>query len=147
MIRSFSRIIKTGLIYNVELRRIKMYVKYFWQRYLRPHFLQEEAILFASRKHAEVQRALIAHSAIAQQIKVLNSGRYFSSKQLLALADSVDDLVRYEESELLPQLQIELTEVELTFTATEITACDDATMKDVFPYEGWIHQRSCYTGL
>ena len=147
LILGFCRKIKNGLIYRVETKRMKVYAQHFWTRYMKQHFLQEETILFASTKNAEVRRALNEHLKIAEQMDALDSRQYFSAARFSALADAVNNHVQYEEREVFPDLGRELSNIELQKLKAEMTALQQDISKDDFPDKFWLHERSCYTGF
>ena len=86
--------IKTGLKLKIEPERIKKYAQYFWQAHMKPHFIEEETILFAPVEDEAVQKALHEHQQIEKQIRDLGNGETIPELQLLILADSVDNHVR-----------------------------------------------------
>ena len=106
--------IRQGLKTNVAVERMRKYVQYFWQQHLKPHFREEEKILFAPIKDRQVQRAINEHKYIRQQIEDLpNYPENKERKTLARIADMVDEHVRYEERELFPHLERKLTEEQL----------------------------------
>jgi hemerythrin-like domain-containing protein len=130
--------IRQGLKFEVEPERIKEYVKYFWKHFMQPHFVEEETILFAQLKNAEVQRALNEHSQITEQIEALDSNTYNSAEQLSMLADTVDNHVRYEERQLFPHLEKILTAEQLDNIGRQLAAHYNPKLKDDFANEFWI---------
>ena len=133
--------IRNGIKFKVEPERIKKYVKYFWQHHIQPHFIQEETILFSRVKDEAVQRALEEHIQIAQQIKALDIAGDDAAYQLSALSDIVDNHVRYEERELFPHLEKELTDEQLHMIGRQIGA-EPHSLKDDFADEFWLKQKN-----
>jgi hypothetical protein len=132
--------IRKGLRLKVEVSRIKNYVAYFWQTHMRPHFIDEETILFAPVKNDDaVWRALNEHAVIKQQTDTIMGLENVEPLQLRALADMVENHVRYEERKLFPHLENILTEDQLKQIGNELqrthVACNnefsDQFWKDV----------------
>lgn len=134
--------IRNGLKFEVMPERIIKYVQYFWQYHMQPHFMEEETILFAPVKDAEVQKALNDHAQIAEQMKALKAAGDNAASQLLILAATVDNHVRYEERELFPHLEKKLTEEQLENIGKEIEACYHPALKDDFSDEFWVKKKS-----
>ncbi len=134
--------IRNGLKFEVEPGRIKKYVEYFWQHHMQPHFMEEETILFASVKDAEVQKALDEHAQIAEQIKALNAIADNAVDQLSTLADTVDNHVRYEERELFPHLENVLTTEQLDNIGKQLATNCDPALKDNFADEFWLKNKN-----
>jgi hypothetical protein len=110
----FSWKIRQGLKYGVDAGRIKKYVQYFWEKDMLGHFREEEDILFAPVKDAEVEKAIEDHRQIKEQVELLEASTDEEAAKLLsALADQVDAHVRYEERALFPHLERVLTEKQL----------------------------------
>lgn len=138
--------IRNGLKFEVEPGRIKKYVQYFWKHLMQPHFMEEETILFAPVKDSAVQKALNEHADIAQQIKTLDTAVNNTTDQLSALADTVDNHVRYEERELFPHLEKVLTDEQLKNIGKQIAAQHNVTLKDDFADEFWLKKKNDYNG-
>ncbi len=134
--------IRNGLKFEVKSDRIKKYVQYFWQHLMQPHFTEEETLLFAPVKDEAVQRALDEHIQIAQQIEALDAAGDNAADQLSALADTVDNHVRYEERELFPHLEKVLTYEQLENIGKQITAQHNPALKDEFADEFWLKQKN-----
>ena len=117
-------------------------MQYFLQHHIQPHFIQEETILFSLVKDEAVQRALDEHIRIAQQIKALDIAGDNAAYQLSALSDMVDNHVRYEERELFPHLEKELTNEQLDMIGRQIATERHLTLKDDFADEFWLKQKS-----
>ncbi|MEJ7826806.1 MAG: hemerythrin domain-containing protein [Segetibacter sp.] len=129
--------IRKGLKLEVEQDRIKKYVHYFWHQHMQPHFLAEETILFRPVKDEAVQRAFGDHAQIAQRITALDAGGGHAD-ELSALADLVDNHVRYEERELFPHLEKVLTNEQLESIGKQISTQCDPSLKDKFADEFWV---------
>lgn len=129
--------VRAGLKRNVDTARIKMYVQYFWQAHMQPHFEEEETILFVPVKDAAVQKALDEHAGIQQQVEAIASSPVVQPQQLAALADAVDNHVRYEERELFPHLENILTTDQLTVIGNKLQTASAAVCNDDFTDEFW----------
>lgn len=134
--------IRNGLKFKVDHARIISYVQYFWQQHMKPHFKDEETILFAPIKDEKVQRALDEHAEIAQQIYALQTFNDNAETQLSALADMVDNHVRYEERELFPHLEKVLTSEQLDTIGEQLAKHHNHELKDDFADEFWLKNKN-----
>ena len=132
----FSWKIRQGLKYGVDAGRIKKYVQYFWEKDMLEHFHEEEDILFAPIKDAEVEKAIEDHRQIKEQIELLKTLTGEEAAKLLSvLADKVDAHVRYEERELFPHLERVLTEIQLEAIGAQLKG--EPISKDEYADEFW----------
>jgi hemerythrin-like domain-containing protein len=134
--------VRTGLRYDTETERIKKYVQYFWTDHMLPHFFEEESILFADVQDTAVQRARDEHGKIAQQIKALDVEGASAAHQLSAIADAVENHVRYEERELFPHLEKVLTQDQLESIGKQIEERHNGGLKDTFADEFWLKNKN-----
>lgn len=133
----FSWKIRQGLKFGAKVERIKKYVQYFWLNDMQEHFREEEEILFAPVKDQMVQKAIDDHKQIKEQVELLKaSTEEEASQQLTALADMVDSHVRYEERELFPYLEKNLTQAQLEAIGSELK--NEPVAKDDYQDEFWI---------
>jgi hemerythrin-like domain-containing protein len=134
--------IRNGLKAAVEPVRIIKYVAYFWQHHMKPHFMEEESILFAPVADDKVQQALDEHASITRQIKSLHAAEEDIVARLSALADMVDDHVRYEERELFPHLEQVLSKEQLISIGEALAPGDEAGLKDDYPDDFWMKNKT-----
>jgi len=134
--------IRSGLKFEIEPTRIIKYVYYFWQIHMQPHFSEEETILFSPVNDGKVQKALDEHIQIAEQVKALHANGTSAANQLLILADTVDNHVRYEERELFPHLEKILSDEQLESIGKQLAAHHDATLQDDFADEFWLKNKN-----
>lgn len=134
----FSWKIRKGLKQGTDPGRIREYVKYFWETDMCAHFREEEEILFAPLNDAFVQRAIDDHRKIREMIGQLQSAipAEAIAAQLGDLADAVDRHVRYEERELFPHLERELTEAQLEAIGAAMHAV--AAPREEYADEFWV---------
>ncbi|MGN6165980.1 MAG: hemerythrin domain-containing protein [Flavisolibacter sp.] len=136
----FSWKIRQGLKHEVDGDRIKKYVAHFWKHDMKPHFLEEEKILFAPVKDDQVQKAIDDHRKIERQVDtVLQSPADKVSEQLLQLAGLVDAHVRFEERELFPHLEKTLTPAQLEVIGEQLH--NEPLLQDNYQDEFWIKQK------
>ncbi|MEO5501131.1 MAG: hemerythrin domain-containing protein [Ginsengibacter sp.] len=126
--------IRNGIKKNAEVLRMKNYVSYFLSEHMGAHFREEEDYLFAPVKDEKVQRALDEHIVILNLTdKILNAGEP-EKKDLLNLAQLVDDHVRYEERILFPHLENVLSAEQLKEIGKQLP---DHLSKDTFEDKFW----------
>lgn len=118
----FSWKIRQGLMNDVDAVRLKNYVQFFWLNDMQQHFRDEEVILFAPLNDDKVRKALEDHKQIKGLVDTILSEADSSKilKQLPLLADMVDNHVRFEERELFPHLERNLTEEQLEKIGAEL---------------------------
>ena len=132
--------IRNGLKFNASPSRIINYVHYFWQHHMEPHFTEEETILYAPVKDDAVKKALEDHAEIKYLVATLDTSKTIT-QQLSALAEKVDEHVRYEERELFPHMEKVLNEEQLENIGKQIAALHDPSLKDDFADEFWIKKK------
>ncbi|MEO8820082.1 MAG: hemerythrin domain-containing protein [Ginsengibacter sp.] len=132
--------IRQGVKFHVEKNRMIRYVKYYWDHHFSTHFHEEEAFLFAPVKNDEVQKAIEDHQKIKIFIdKIGVSGVEKKEDDLLELADTVDNHIRFEERILFPHLQKTLSEAQLQKIGEQI---DDAPFVENYEDQFWIKSPS-----
>lgn len=114
--------IRQGLKKNADTERIRKYVQYFWEQDLVAHFREEEEILFVLKDDEKTERALREHVQIKSIIDSLKETGSADANRLTALADAVDNHIRYEERELFPYLETKFTEEQLIKIGKELGA-------------------------
>lgn len=124
----------------IEKERMKKYVTYFFKKHLKPHFREEEEILFSPAKNdAMVIRAMGEHKNINQLAsKIIDSNTEDLSDEFTAIADMVDQHVRFEERELFPHMEELLSEKQLIKISEKL---GHAPEKDVFEDEFWVRRK------
>lgn len=134
----FSWKIRQGLKKNIPASRLLQYVHYFENAYLRPHFLEEEEVLFAPMQDEMVQRALKDHQWVYGQLQELYQvPEEHAAEALTAFVDKLDEHVRYEERELFPHLEKTLSEQQLEEIGRKLNTADADPLKDEYEDEFW----------
>ena len=129
--------IRQGINRNASPERVQSYVDYFWKQHLLQHFHDEEKILFLDRKNALCQTAIAEHRQIEELVRKLSSSKP-DKAQLLRLADLIHDHIRFEERELFPWLESELSIAELAEIGGKLQESHSANKGDSFCDEFWI---------
>lgn len=101
--------IRQGIKKQLPAERIRPYVTYFWNHHLERHFQEEENLLFAAVQNQLVDRALSEHRQIKAAVAHIRAEDDLHVDPLNALADLVDQHIRFEERVLFPQLERELS--------------------------------------
>lgn len=132
--------LRQGIKRHASIQQMVKYVQYFLNHHLTPHFKEEEEILFAPLKDKKVTKAINDHIKIKKSVdEIIFSGSENQINQLSALADMVDEHVRYEERILFPHLEKELTEEQLENIGKRIS---EEPLKDNYEDTFWIKPRS-----
>lgn len=113
--------LRQGISHNAAVDRMIDYVRYFELHMLLPHFKEEETCLFIYSDSPYVRQALDEHRHILSMIATLKTE---PSRALYAdlesLAELVDRHVRFEERQLFPYLEENLTTAQLEAVAAAI---------------------------
>lgn len=105
---------------------------------LRPHFREEEKILFAALKDKSVEKAIKQHKEINSLISKLSKNTDPNPvDQLKKLADLVDDHVRYEERQLFPHIEKALKPAQLEAIGDQLHK-HSSFIKDEYEDEFWV---------
>lgn len=134
----FSWKIRQGVKKNISAQRMMQYLHYFENAYLRPHFLEEEEVLFAPMQDDMVLRALQDHQWIYARIEELYQIPEDNVKEeLTKFVDKLDEHVRYEERELFPHLEKTLSESQLEEIGRKLNTSETQPLKDEYEDEFW----------
>lgn len=104
--------INEGLRKDVATNRIKMYVDWFWTNFIQTHFTYEEQFILPllDNNHHLYQQTLNDHHTI----KVLCTTNTTNEKeQLVQIATTVTEHIRFEERNLFAYIQEQVDEVKL----------------------------------
>lgn len=132
--------LRQGIKYHSSIERMVKYVQYFWNQHFTPHFKEEEEFLFAPLKDKTVNKAIEDHIHIKASVdEIINQGSENKQEKLSALADMVDEHVRYEERILFPHLEKKLTVEQLENIGSKIAG---ESLKDNYEDTFWIKPKS-----
>ena len=108
----FSWKIRQGLKNNTSLDSLASFTGWYWKNHIRPHFFQEEKILFACLPdHPMMNRVKAEHDLIREL--VINIDQDPDSMDMIRLADIMETHIRFEERELFPSLETQLSPSQL----------------------------------
>ncbi|TXH20976.1 MAG: hemerythrin domain-containing protein [Chitinophagaceae bacterium] len=131
--------IRQGINKNIAIDRMVAYVDYFWHQNLKTHFEEEEKYLFVLEGDLKIQKAIDEHVSIEKDINtILNDS--VSIDSLNALADSVDQHIRYEERDLFPYLEQTIPPSELEHIGKKIAEIHHKE-KDDYSDEFWLKDK------
>jgi hemerythrin-like domain-containing protein len=129
--------IKRGIEANINPGRIKKYVLFFWENYLKIHFIEEETLLFELITDDKITAAKQQHESIRGQITKLTEPGDASYVLLNDLAEALKDHIRYEERILFPFLERNLTNKQLAIIGYELNATSGHSAFENYPDEFW----------
>jgi hemerythrin-like domain-containing protein len=133
--------IRQGLKMDIAASRIIKYAQYFQTHFLRPHFREEEALLFASLNDKRVEKAIAQHKQINKLLAQLSKNIAGNSNdQLEKLANMVDDHVRYEERQLFPYIERVLKNEQLEAIGKKLNDKNTSSLKDEYKDEFWVQR-------
>lgn len=120
--------------------RVKPYVAYFSADHMRPHFDEEEQILFPPAINDPlVKQAFTEHQDIYRLVDQIALAEDKELQPLLdEIAETVDKHVRFEERVLFPHLEKIIPEVELKKISDQL---DHEPEKDTYADEFWVKPR------
>ena len=103
--------IRTGIDRSVELGRIVEYVNWYGENILFPQLEIEEKLLFTilSEDHYLVKRAIKEHRRIRRLFKIDKN----PMKNLIYIEEELDLHIRFEEKNILPEVELLATQKEL----------------------------------
>ncbi|MEO7121389.1 MAG: hemerythrin domain-containing protein [Ginsengibacter sp.] len=131
--------IKQGLNSETDTERIINYIRYFSVNFLLPHFREEEFFLFPALNDEKVDKAIEQHKQINNLIATLALVDNTSSRKVLQrIAELVDEHVRYEERDLFPHMERELTNEQLESIGKKLDEAQALPLKDDYEDEFWI---------
>jgi len=128
--------LRQGISRGVSIDRMVDYIRYFELHMLIPHFKEEETCLFIYSDSPYVQQALDEHRhilSIIATMKVEPGNTHYAD--LEALASLVDSHVRFEERQLFPYFEQNLTQAQLEAVAAAIK--DGPAVGDDFEDNFW----------
>jgi hemerythrin-like domain-containing protein len=130
----FAWKLRKGLQFGINPERIREYVLWYWQRHIKPHFFQEEKILmpYMPAKLEMAVRLRKEHDHIRELI--LSLDKEPDKATFIALANLVNDHIRFEERELYGYLEQILgkDELDVIFLKLEEHPMNSDEWKDEF---------------
>jgi hemerythrin-like domain-containing protein len=130
--------IRQGINNGTAPERMQAYLKYFWENHLSPHFEEEETLLFPLLQDALVEQALSEHRRIGQLIASIRPPGCAQPEQMIALADAVDNHIRFEERTLFPHMEKILTAEKLEELGKRLIQTHATPANDNYPDAFWI---------
>lgn len=130
--------IRQGIAKQIAHERMLSYVRYFWRQHLKVHFEEEERLLFAPFRDELVEQAIKEHGEIRQMIEAVDAVAAVERDQLSALADAVDNHIRFEERVLFPHLEKAISEEKLQSLATMFEQLHADRDKDDYADMFWV---------
>lgn len=111
----FSWKIKQGVAKNVDTKRMKNYVNFFWSQHLKDHFLDEEVLLFnrldADEPCAQAKKDHQRIVSLIDAVNAANQGDYLVYEKLISF---LNEHIRFEERVVFPHLEKVLSESTLS---------------------------------
>lgn len=128
--------IRQGISKKIDVSRIIAFVHWFWQQHLQPHFEKEETALppVLSHSHPLIQQMFDEHGEIKKLIDSIS--QHGDLKKLEALAQRLNDHIRFEERQLFGEVEKAATpELLLRLSEQLKDEKNDAVWEDAF----WLH--------
>lgn len=129
--------IRQGISKNVDPKRIRPYVQYFWKEHLAEHFREEETVLMYGLNDPLCMRALEEHGRIASLVADIGESGGAIADDYRDLANLVDDHIRFEERELFPFLEETLSTERLAAIGAELSRLHDGQQADAYEDVFW----------
>jgi hemerythrin-like domain-containing protein len=134
----FAWKIRQGTKNGTDINTIARYAHWFWKNHLEEHFREEEQILapHLPRDNELVKQMFDEHT----QIKSIFHGEYLANeKLLLALAQTIDDHIRFEERQLFPFAEKAIAEKDLSLIQEQLSKQVASTEK--WEPEFWVRAK------
>ena len=129
--------INQGIKMGSDNDRIKKYIIFFWENFLKHHFAEEEILLFSAADDDKVSEALAQHTSIRKIIKKLQTRIDPDVLPLQQFAEKLEKHIRFEERILFPHFEKILTANELQSIGIALEKCHEVT-KDNYGDEFWL---------
>ena len=127
-----------GIESNIDAGRIKKYILFFWEHYLKMHFEEEETLLFELIEDDKVTAAKQQHVSIRDMITRLSASEDVNYIFLQDLATALKDHIRYEERVLFPYFEKTLPKEQLENIGDELNEHHVDPSRENYPDEFWL---------
>ena len=134
----FAWKIRQGLKNGTEINLISKYAHWFWKNHLDEHFREEEQILapHLPADNEMVKQMFDEH----REIKSIFDGEDIANENLLlALAQTIDDHIRFEERQLFPFAEKAIAEKDLSLIQEQLSKQVASTEK--WEPEFWVRAK------
>lgn len=138
--------IKEGVRKNIPGERILAYVNFFSEQHLRPHFREEEALLFSRIDDDLCRRGKTEHRMLEERIIQLNR-RGAQAQEYLSFAELLSNHIRFEERVLFPYLEATLPPATLKQVGEYLSAQHPAAYVDNYKDAFWAKTNSLEPGV
>jgi len=125
--------LRQGIKRGAAAERMAPFVKWFWQLHLVPHFSKEEKYLppVLPNSHPLMQQMLAEHKTIQQMVENISENATYNDFE--ALAETVNQHIRFEERVLFNEVEKQATPEQLQQLAQQLTDDKvDEVWEDVF---------------
>lgn len=129
--------IRQGLTKRVESARIRRYVLHFWASNLDEHFAEEETLLFNDRSDNFCVEAKQQHTRIRSLIHAIEGSETPGESVYRDLADEVDRHIRFEERQVFPYLEENMTPDELAAVGDKLRVMHTRPADDIYDDAFW----------
>ena len=134
----FAWKIRQGIKNGTDINLITKYAHWFWQNHLEEHFREEEQILapHLPSDNEMVKQMFDEHREIKS---IFDGGDIANENLLLALAQTIDDHIRFEERQLFPFAEKTIPEEELDLVHKQLT--DQVSSTENWEPEFWVRSK------
>lgn len=133
--------VKQGLKNQTSLEEIQKYIVHFVEIALKPHFQEEETqlLVFLNPENDFRKRTEKEHEEILALAEQLTLSNLLTEDGILKFADFLEKHIRFEERELFPYMENNLSEKELEEIGTKIAAIHKPYVEN-YSNEFWINK-------
>lgn len=128
--------IKEGIRKNIPLGKVLKFVNFFWDRHLKEHFREEEALLFDRVDDDMSRQAKSEHLMLEHHVELLNNNPS-QTHEYLEFADLLTQHIRFEERVLFPHLEATLPAATLKQVGEYLSSQHSVSVGDDYPDEFW----------
>ena len=138
---SFGRKIKEGIQRRISLCRINRYISFFWKHHLQGHFEEEEELLFCLFDNELTQKARKDHEQLSSWFLLADNNALRSREEYQIFADFFILHIRFEEEELFPYLEAELSSETLAGVGESLAKSHKQPYTDNYQDRFWADDR------
>lgn len=129
--------IRRGLAKHIELDRIRRYVLHFWKCNLKNHFNEEETLLFNDCAASLCLEALQQHDRLRTLVLAIKESGAWMAANYRRLADELDEHIRFEERQVFPFLEQNMTKEQLAAVGEYLGKLHTKPADDIYEDAFW----------
>ncbi|WP_295715188.1 hemerythrin domain-containing protein [Mucilaginibacter sp.] len=134
--------IKEGVKKEIAFSRINEYIGFFWKAHLRNHFQDEEHLLFCLLDNELIQKAKREHQELEAWFVKAENNELGSNDEYIRFVELLISHIRFEERELFPCLESELSPETLAHVGEALTKSHQQPYTELYEDEFWVDKEN-----